>query len=1203
MLFKNLKFKKLTSSIVAFLMIFTLITPSTVFAATDSNAVTLQILATSDMHGVFYPYDYATNASNDLSGSLTQVSTAVKKLKAENPNTIVVDAGDTIEGNSQGLFLEGINPMIVAMNEIGYDTWTLGNHEFNKGIPTLEKNMAQFKGTILAGNVYKKDGTTLGKPYAIVEKAGVKVGIIGMTNPNITRWDGPRLTDYKVTSPIEETKKVINEIKDKVDVMIAVQHIGEKEEYVEADSAANLAKACPELTAIVAAHGHNAVDKLKVGNTVILENKNAAASLGKIDIKLTKKDGKYIVENRETDVASKLVWMKDSKTKEVNYQADEELSNKLKPYHEVALKDAKTIIGELKGGDLVGPQKIKGIPNAQVEETAMIKLINDVQMYYTGADVSAAAAFRDDANMKQGPIQKASAALIYKYDNTLHLVEVTGKQLKKYMEWSAGFYNTYKPGDLTISFNENVRGYNYDMFTGVKYEIDISKGSGSRIVNLRKMDDTPIKDTDVLKLAINNYRYDSQLSNPKGGIFTAEELPKAIEKDVKSGTPIRELIKDYIENVKKGVITPEVDNNWKVIGTNWDKAEREEAIKLINEGKIAIPTSEDGRTANVAAVTRYDLLKAKGNKIVDVVSFNDFHGQVEESGKNQGIAKLAGEINKIKAKNPNTIVVSAGDSYQGSAMSNLTYGAVVSEFLKSIGITASAIGNHEFDWGRGRISNWAKEGNFDFLAANIYDKTTGKPVEWAKPYIMVEKDGVKIALVGLATPETASKTKAENVKNLEFKDPIKSATEWAKVARDNGANVVIALTHLGAFQDSKTKEITGEAADLAKAGVVDAVIAGHTHMTVSGKVSGVPVVQAYYNGRTLGRLQIVLDKDNKLVSIDPSLDELYRRAANTVKEDASVKAIVEKYKEKVGPILNEIVGTTDKDLTHDKSQGPSLLGEWTCDVMKKAAGTQIAITNGGGIRTSIAKGNITMGNLYEVMPFDNTLVTMELKGSDIKANIEHGINNSKYGWVQVAGVKAVYNSEGKITSITLLDGTPLDMNKYYTVVTNDFMITGGDEYNFSGAKNVVDTSVPIRDAMVETIKKAKNLSVTKVGYLTEGNTKPEVKPQPKPELSNVYVVKQGDTLRKIADRYGVSYREIIKANGIKNPNMIFPGQKFKIPGKIVINNDTVYVVVKGDTMKSIGNKFGLDYSKIVKKNNIKNPNMIYVGEELIIPAS
>ncbi|BDR64966.1 5'-nucleotidase C-terminal domain-containing protein [Clostridium tetani] len=617
-MFKKFKFKNWTSWLIALVMVLSLVTPFNVSAA--EKTVDLQILATSDTHGKFVPYEYAIN-SESKSGSMTQIATAVKELKKANPNTILVDAGDTIQDNSASLFLDNeIHPMILAMNEIGYDTWTLGNHEFNYGVPTLEKVASQFKGTMLCGNVYKKDGERLGKPYNIVEKAGVKIGIIGMTTPNITRWDSENLKGYRVTDSVEETKKVISEIKDKVDVMIAVVHMSEGEEYGNKNSSAvSLANACPELVAIVAAHEHKAVDGATYNNVLLVENKNLAQTIAKIDIKLTKKDGKYIVSDKTKDVTSKIIWMMDGKTKKVNYESDKDLEKKLNSYHKVALDDANQIIGELKGGNLVPEDEVKGIPTSQIQETPMINLINEVQMYYTKANVSAAAAFRSNANMKQGKIKKSDASLIYKFDNTLYLLEVTGKQLKDYMEWSTSYYNTYKPGDLTVSFNEDVRGYNYDMFSGVKYEIDISKEPGNRITNLRKMDNSLVKDTETLKLIVNNYRASSHLLNPNSGIFKDGSLPKLIEKDALDGTPIRDLIGRYIKEVKKGVITPQMNNNWKISGNNWDSAKRKEAVKLINEGKIKVPQSKDARTPNVASITEKDLENAKNNKAVKPV--------------------------------------------------------------------------------------------------------------------------------------------------------------------------------------------------------------------------------------------------------------------------------------------------------------------------------------------------------------------------------------------------------------------------------------------------------------------------------------------------------------------------------------------------------------------------------------------------------
>ena len=229
-------------------------------------------------------------------------------------------------------------------------------------------------------------------------------------------------------------------------------------------------------------------------------------------------------------------------------------------------------------------------------------------MYYTGADVSAAALFNMNANLKEGEIRKCDTALVYKYANTLYKLEMTGAQLKKYMEWTASYYNTWKPGDLTISFNPEIRAYQYDMFAGVNYDINVANEPGSRIENLTWPDGKPVKDEDVCTIAVNNYRASSQLLSPGEVFDEGEELPKLLEIDVRGDVGgVRELIGLYINEVKGGVITPVVDNNWKIVGNDWDASKHEEAVKLLKEGKLTIPSSEDGRTPNVAAITEADL--------------------------------------------------------------------------------------------------------------------------------------------------------------------------------------------------------------------------------------------------------------------------------------------------------------------------------------------------------------------------------------------------------------------------------------------------------------------------------------------------------------------------------------------------------------------------------------------------------------------
>ena len=544
-------------------------------------------------------------------------------------------------------------------------------------------------------------------------------------------------------------------------------------------------------------------------------------------------------------------------------------------------------------------------------------------------------------------------------------------------------------------------------------------------------------------------------------------------------------------------------------------------------------------------------------KEIVVLSFNDYHGSLAPAGKNVGAAKFVDALKTEKAKNPEgTIIVSAGDNYQGSAMSNLLYGEPISAMLKEAGVELSAVGNHEFDWGIERIRKWAEDGNLTFVCANIYDKRTDEPVDWAEPYVIIEREGTNIGFIGLATPETAYKTLKENVENYEFKDPLVSLERWVSVVKYKGADIIIALTHLGSTQD-KAGNIAGEATDLSKVEGVDAVISAHIHELVSGIVNDKPIVQAMYNGRAIAKLVFTLDEDNKLISAVPSVDVLYERE-DTLKDDPNMLAIFQKYDADLEPVLGRVLGETTVELDHDRWAGPSLLGEWSCQVMQDKVGAQIAMTNGGGLRTPIPAGKITAGKLYEVLPFDNTLYILKITGADVKANIEHGIMNEDVGWIQISGVKVIYDKDAepgnRISSMVLADGTPVEMDKYYTVVTNDFMATGGDNYDFSRAVETEDTFLPVRDALMEAVEKAGTVSPVRQNWLAEGKTSEItqlVVEEPAAEepvaVPKTYVVVNGDSIWKIAQKFGTTMEEIIKLNQLTNPSLIQPGLELLIP--------------------------------------------------------
>ena len=557
----------------------------------------LQILATSDTHGKFDPWDYAAN-KEDTSGSVAQQAAAIKQLRT--PDTLVIDAGDTIQGNSSQLFLEDdIHPMMAAMNAIGYDIWVPGNHEYNYGMDVLQKVMAQQNAQVLTGNVYAPDGTPLANSYTILKKRDVRIGLIGMVTPNITRWDAVNLTGWTVTNPVDECRKVIDQIKDQVDVLIGVMHMDTENEYgVYGSGVTDLANACPEFDVIIAAHGHKEIPGEEINGVLVIENKNAGATMSDIHLQLHRKlDGGWKVASR----SSESIQIKD-------YQADPELVALLAPYDERAKADAVIPIGELVGGNMAPDNEIENIPSPMVQDTALLDFINEVQLYYTGAQVSATAMTSMTGQMREGTIRKCDLTSIYTYENTLYKLQMNGAQLRDYMEWSAAFYKTWQPGDLTIAFDPDTRYYLYDAFAGVNYEIDISQEPGNRIRNLTWPDGTPVADTDSFAIAVNNYRATTQLLIAADIFAPGEAMPQLLEMDVRGDLGgIRELLGEYIQTVKGGVIQPHVDNNWKLVGNNWDPAKHQQAVEMLRAGTLTLPGNEDARTLPSTVITEASL--------------------------------------------------------------------------------------------------------------------------------------------------------------------------------------------------------------------------------------------------------------------------------------------------------------------------------------------------------------------------------------------------------------------------------------------------------------------------------------------------------------------------------------------------------------------------------------------------------------------
>jgi 2',3'-cyclic-nucleotide 2'-phosphodiesterase/3'-nucleotidase len=579
-----------------------------VMAAPAANDhVTVTILGTSDVHGRFVPWDYATD-TEDRSGSLAQLSTAIRAIRAENPHTILVDAGDAIQDNSVEQFnTSPQQPMVVAMNQMGYDVWTMGNHEFNFGLDVLQHVVKQFKGHALCGNVYWDNGRRFLPAYTIVRTGGIRIGLIGMDTPMIQEFekDSDHLKGVQVKDPVPETQKAITALADKTDALIGIMHMGVDNENDHPDTGVtDIAKACPQLTAIVAGHMHRNVSSTTKNDVLISEPYKYGRALTRIDLTFKKQNGKWQLTDKK---AQTLPMGKVA--------PDPALEKTLQPFHEKARAAANEVIGQVTGMNMVPADSLPGVSEVQLRDTPLTHFFNEVQLHYSGADVVSVIISRDNARLDVGPIRKKDIAYNYQYtggETTVY--EVTGRDLRKYMEWSAAYFNQLHPGDITPSYNPTRRASKYstnDIFGGVTYEIDLTQPVGQRIQNLRlKKTGKAIADTDKIKLGMNAYRM--QQLTAKDGIFAGQTFPqlwislKAYGED--AGT-IRNMSIRYIREVKKGQLDIKPVNDWQTTGYDRTSAPYKAAAQALKAGQLHLHNSTDGKYTNIASITTAELKK------------------------------------------------------------------------------------------------------------------------------------------------------------------------------------------------------------------------------------------------------------------------------------------------------------------------------------------------------------------------------------------------------------------------------------------------------------------------------------------------------------------------------------------------------------------------------------------------------------------
>ncbi len=579
-------------------------------ASAETEKTHVVILATSDLHADILGYSYEDGAETANTG-MARLYTYIEQVRKENPVVFLVDAGDAIQGTIMSDDIankqpDEVHPVMAAMNRMGYDVITIGNHEFDCGVPAMEKILSQADFPVLAANVLNPDGSCItGAGWTIAERGGVKLAVIGVCTPAVPVWDGGKegVGSLNFEAASTAVGKALREIGDRADLVLVSAHMGQYAEFDEdggSDAGEKIAEDNPEIDFLQLAHMHITVNT-EIGGKPAVAVRNSGREIARIDVTL---DG----ERKIMDVSTSIVDMAD-------YEPSAEIREipAVKTLHEQTLAYVRGGAGgDGEPGEPLGEttaafqpeNEIRGLPEGRLRDTAVMDLILNIQLLNSGADVTASALFKDASDLPAGTVCYVNIFDIYKYDNTLYTVEVTGRELKAYMEWAAECYNQWQPGDINISFDPEYPGYLHDQFAGVEYEINLSRPKGERIENVLFRGE-PLQDGQTLKLAVNNFRYSAAL-RPYNLV--------AGKRNWESSGSVRDMIVAYF--AEHSPVSPSVDNNWRITGVNLseDDPRRAEIIGYINDGLLPVPYNQSYNLADYDALVAEARANAAGEK-------------------------------------------------------------------------------------------------------------------------------------------------------------------------------------------------------------------------------------------------------------------------------------------------------------------------------------------------------------------------------------------------------------------------------------------------------------------------------------------------------------------------------------------------------------------------------------------------------------
>jgi len=1017
--------RPLLLAVVGALLVTTVAAPVATQAAETRDLV---ILGTSDLHGNVDNYDYFTDSvpSGSSERGLTKIQTYVNNVRAANPNTIVIDNGDTIQGNPLAYYFDVLdtsveNPLAAAMNHIGFVSSTVGNHEFNYGPSVFGKYQAEAAFPLLSANVTGCRDYTF-QPYVIQDVGGVQVGILGLTPPAVVHWERPEnIVDCVFGDAMDAANHYVPEMKAAgADVIVVAAHTGLDETYGygrEENFAKYLANEVPGIDVILAGHAHANVASETVNGVLITEPYYWGRNVS--DIRIT-------VSGSGSDWA---VSTKSSTTPKMQGVAeDPALVALMQPYHDTTVTYINTPIGE-------ATDAFPGGFQARVADGPMADLINQVQTEAAAdagfpVEASLAALFNDGAKLDAGPIKLKDAYAVYIYDNTLYVIEATGQMIKDELEWTANYFNRYRYEPEGVTVNSAVRDYNYDLWSGIDYTLDVTKPVGERVVDLT-LDGKPLAMDEVVPIALNNYRATGKFPTAKILYQSTTEVRQLVTDWIMDHSPISPS-DVYVHNFD--LVPPPAtwssttaddpitaaDNAqllWTAFGQtpaayampigNNKKAptlNRESEFYLLSDVGLAglhdvttdwklIKTYDDWPATSgwarvpTAFVIQTGIFQPEGNAILPAqavtnaealawvrearyplytfLSTNDFHGQLE-TGKTVSSKPVGGAAYDMTYINDYRALNPLGTSLYDAG--DMMQGTPISNLLW--GESVIDVFNH-MGYQAATVGNH----EFDWGQATLRDRIAQADFPFLLANAFVEGTDTRPSWL---QPTAMFTIKGQQVGLIgvtsEYTGMIVMAGALdglelrapAPIVEELAAQLRAAgadiVVVLAHMPDVYGGAVSGEMATLGVPGV-DLIVSGHSHSGFSGSVNGVPIIQAYSSGTAIGVSNLRYDRLNR--DIATSNLKVVTTYNSGVTPDPAIAALVADYQADIAPIVNEVIGSTTGVISRgpDRYKMEVPMGDLIADAQAWKGGTQIAFMNPGGIRADIA---------YSAYPHDIT---------------------------------------------------------------------------------------------------------------------------------------------------------------------------------------------------------------------------------------